>query len=71
MLLVASLINPLKLFYHKQMITEMTGGGADYCFECVGQAALVEEAYACCRKVYVTLRFIHIARIKFISKMPF
>ncbi|XP_015884103.3 alcohol dehydrogenase-like 7 [Ziziphus jujuba] len=33
-----------------QVITEMTGGGADYCFECVGQAALVQEAYACCRK---------------------
>ena len=29
----------------------MTGGGADYCFECVGLASLVHEAYACCRKV--------------------
>lgn len=34
-----------------QVITEMTGGGADYCFECVGSASLVQEAYACCRKV--------------------
>lgn len=51
MLFVASLINTLKLLYHEQVITEMTGGGADYCFECVGQAALVQEAYACCRKV--------------------
>ncbi|KAH7523438.1 hypothetical protein FEM48_Zijuj06G0010900 [Ziziphus jujuba var. spinosa] len=50
MLFVASLINTLKLLYHEQVITEMTGGGADYCFECVGQAALVQEAYACCRK---------------------
>ncbi|KAH6782782.1 Zinc-binding alcohol dehydrogenase family protein, partial [Perilla frutescens var. frutescens] len=33
-----------------QIINEMTGGGADYCFECVGMASLVEEAYACCRK---------------------
>ncbi|KAJ8762119.1 hypothetical protein K2173_007269 [Erythroxylum novogranatense] len=33
-----------------QVIIEMTGGGADYCFECVGGASLVEEAYACCRK---------------------
>ncbi|MBA0580530.1 hypothetical protein Gorai_022744 [Gossypium raimondii] len=28
----------------------MTGGGADYCFECVGLASLVQEAYASCRK---------------------
>ncbi|XP_042047276.1 alcohol dehydrogenase-like 7 isoform X3 [Salvia splendens] len=33
-----------------QMINEMTDGGADYCFECVGRSSLVEEAYACCRQ---------------------
>ncbi|XP_048226795.1 alcohol dehydrogenase-like 7 isoform X2 [Ricinus communis] len=33
-----------------QVINEMTGGGADYCFECVGLASLVREAYSCCRK---------------------
>uniref|UniRef100_A0A2P2KN10 Alcohol dehydrogenase-like 7 n=1 Tax=Rhizophora mucronata TaxID=61149 RepID=A0A2P2KN10_RHIMU len=33
-----------------QVVNEMTGGGADYCFECVGLATLVEQAYACCRK---------------------
>ncbi|CAN6682926.1 unnamed protein product [Malus baccata var. baccata] len=33
-----------------QVIIEMTGGGADYCFECVGLASLVQEAYACSRK---------------------
>jgi S-(hydroxymethyl)glutathione dehydrogenase/alcohol dehydrogenase len=33
-----------------QVINEMTNGGADYCFECVGLAALVHEAYACCRQ---------------------
>ncbi|KAJ7957944.1 putative Alcohol dehydrogenase [Quillaja saponaria] len=33
-----------------QVINEITGGGADYCFECVGMASLVEEAYASCRK---------------------
>ncbi|XP_010493867.1 PREDICTED: alcohol dehydrogenase-like 7 [Camelina sativa] len=31
------------------VINEMTGGGADYCFECVGSSSLVEEADACCR----------------------
>lgn len=30
---------------------EMTGCGADYCFECVGNASFVQEAYACCRMV--------------------
>ncbi|KAL0325959.1 UNVERIFIED_CONTAM: Alcohol dehydrogenase-like 7 [Sesamum radiatum] len=33
-----------------QIINEMTGGGADYCFECVGKSSLVEEAYASSRK---------------------
>ncbi|XP_062165329.1 alcohol dehydrogenase-like 7 [Alnus glutinosa] len=33
-----------------QMINEISGGGADYCFECVGLPSLVQEAYACCRK---------------------
>ncbi|XP_042989045.1 alcohol dehydrogenase-like 7 isoform X2 [Carya illinoinensis] len=33
-----------------QVIKETTGGGADYCFECVGLASLVQEAYASCRK---------------------
>ncbi|KAH9693696.1 Alcohol dehydrogenase-like 7 [Citrus sinensis] len=32
------------------IIIDMTDGGADYCFECVGLASLVQEAYACCRK---------------------
>lgn len=39
----------------EQVIIEMTDGGADYCFECVGMTSLVHEAYASCRKVYVTL----------------
>ncbi|XP_076925442.1 alcohol dehydrogenase-like 7 [Bidens hawaiensis] len=33
-----------------QVIMEMTGDGADYCFECVGLSSLVHEAYASCRK---------------------
>ncbi|KAG7536855.1 NAD(P)-binding domain superfamily [Arabidopsis suecica] len=33
-----------------EVINEMTGGGADYCFECVGSSSLVQEAYACCRQ---------------------
>ncbi|WJX38999.1 hypothetical protein P8452_26594 [Trifolium repens] len=33
-----------------QIIIEMTNGGADYCFECVGMTSLVHEAYASCRK---------------------
>uniref|UniRef100_A0A2N9FAW3 alcohol dehydrogenase n=1 Tax=Fagus sylvatica TaxID=28930 RepID=A0A2N9FAW3_FAGSY len=38
------------LYLIEQVINEITGGGADYCFECVGLASLVQEAYACCRK---------------------
>ncbi|XP_038885200.1 alcohol dehydrogenase-like 7 [Benincasa hispida] len=33
-----------------QVINGMTDGGADYCFECVGMASLVQEAFACCRQ---------------------
>ncbi|XP_076925440.1 alcohol dehydrogenase-like 7 [Bidens hawaiensis] len=33
-----------------QVIMEMTGGGVDYCFECVGMKSVVHEAYASCRK---------------------
>ncbi|XP_071733068.1 alcohol dehydrogenase-like 7 isoform X2 [Rutidosis leptorrhynchoides] len=33
-----------------QVIIEMTGGGADYCFECVGVTSLMQEAYASSRK---------------------
>ncbi|XP_058220597.1 alcohol dehydrogenase-like 7 [Rhododendron vialii] len=33
-----------------EVIMDITGGGADYCFECVGVASLVHEAFACCRK---------------------
>lgn len=33
-----------------QIIIEMTDGGADYCFECVGFTPLVHEAYAASRK---------------------
>lgn len=39
----------------KQFIKEMTGGGADYCFECVGMASVVHDAYASCREVHVKL----------------
>ncbi|KAL5557773.1 hypothetical protein UlMin_033984 [Ulmus minor] len=30
-----------------QVINEMTGGGADYCFECVGRSSLVEQGWHC------------------------
>lgn len=29
----------------------MTNGGADYCFECVGLASLMNDAFSCCRPV--------------------
>ncbi|KAM0950499.1 putative alcohol dehydrogenase [Dioscorea sansibarensis] len=33
-----------------QVISEMTGGGADYCFECIGLASLMQSAYESARK---------------------
>ncbi|KAG2692896.1 hypothetical protein I3760_08G073100 [Carya illinoinensis] len=45
-----------------QLINEMTGGGADYCFECIGVAALVKEAYACCRNGWGKTIVIGVAR---------
>lgn len=42
---------------YDQVINEMTDGGADYCFECVGLPSLVHEAYACCRQVLPKLFF--------------
>ncbi|XP_021756506.1 alcohol dehydrogenase-like 7 [Chenopodium quinoa] len=50
---VTDFINPNNCEDNKtisQIICEMTDGGADYCFECVGKATLVQEAYASCRK---------------------
>ncbi|XP_047178001.1 alcohol dehydrogenase-like 7, partial [Vigna umbellata] len=35
-----------------QIIMEMTDGGADYCFECVGKASLMEDAYASSRRAW-------------------
>ncbi|XP_057974342.1 alcohol dehydrogenase-like 7 [Malania oleifera] len=49
---VTELINPRDCGNKSssQVINEMTNGGADFCFECVGLASLVQEAFACCRK---------------------
>ncbi|XP_055835767.1 alcohol dehydrogenase-like 1 isoform X1 [Solanum dulcamara] len=33
-----------------QIIKEMTDGGADYCFECIGLASLMQEAFTSSRK---------------------
>ncbi|GAV83260.1 ADH_zinc_N domain-containing protein/ADH_N domain-containing protein [Cephalotus follicularis] len=32
-----------------EVIKELTNGGADYCFECIGLASLMIEAFHCCR----------------------
>lgn len=34
-----------------KVIKEMTGGGADYCFECIGLASVIEEAFSSSREV--------------------
>lgn len=52
--------------FFEQVINEMTNGGADYCFECVGMGTLVQEAYACCRKVFPHSFSIHNHQNKFL-----
>ncbi|KAH9617275.1 hypothetical protein KSS87_018146, partial [Heliosperma pusillum] len=42
--------NPKETASVSEVINNVTEGGADYCFECVGMSSLVEEAFACCRK---------------------
>lgn len=44
-------------FIVHQVIREMTGGGADYCFECVGLASLMSEAFKSSRRVIPLLLF--------------
>lgn len=36
-----------------QVIKEMTGGGADYCFECIGSTAVTAEAFSSSRMVRI------------------
>jgi threonine dehydrogenase-like Zn-dependent dehydrogenase len=38
-------------FLDNQVIKELTDGGADYCFECVGLASLMQEAFRSSREV--------------------
>ncbi|KAL9238112.1 hypothetical protein vseg_012583 [Gypsophila vaccaria] len=49
---VTDFVNPLTIGTKSvsEIINEMTKGGADYCFECVGMSSLVQQAFACCRK---------------------
>ncbi|KAM3231093.1 hypothetical protein ACQJBY_061325 [Aegilops geniculata] len=44
---VTDFVNPSKLGESplSQVIIEMTGGGADYCFECIGAASVMTEAF--------------------------
>ncbi|KAM1133048.1 hypothetical protein ACFX19_043052 [Malus domestica] len=51
LIILPSISSPF--FTCKQVIIEMTGGGADYCSECDGLASLVKEAYACIRKATI------------------
>lgn len=44
---VTDFVNPSKLGESSvsQVIIEMTGGGADYCFECIGAASVMTDAF--------------------------
>lgn len=41
-----------------QVIREMTGGGVDYCFECVGSVSVMVDAFNSSREVMVFCRSI-------------
>ncbi|KAK9112551.1 hypothetical protein Scep_020070 [Stephania cephalantha] len=60
---VTDFINPNDCESHKpvsEIIKEMTNGGADYCFECVGLASAVRQAFDSCRKGWGKVIFIGI-----------
>ena len=38
-----------------QVIKEITDGGADYCFECIGLASVMEDAFNSNREVLINL----------------
>lgn len=44
-----------KLLVNDQVIREMTDGGADYCFECIGLASLMQDAINSSRPVSLSL----------------
>ena len=37
--------------FDNQVIKELTNGGADYCFECIGMASVMQEAFRSSRQV--------------------
>lgn len=39
------------MWFDNQVIKELTNGGADYCFECVGLASSMEDAFRSSREV--------------------
>ena len=39
------------IYDHEQVIKDLTDGGADYCFECIGLASVMQEAFSSCREV--------------------
>ncbi|KAI3976378.1 hypothetical protein MKX01_021894 [Papaver californicum] len=48
-----------------EVIKEMTDGGADYCFECIGLASLMNDAFTSCRAVRIHLPVSHCCIICF------
>ncbi|CAL9773325.1 unnamed protein product [Musa acuminata subsp. burmannicoides] len=49
---VTDFVNPMDIgdrSISEVVIKEMTGGGADYCFECIGLASLMSDAFQSCR----------------------
>ena len=53
---IQSALTCAPFFPHQQVILEMTDGGADYCFECIGLAALMNDAFLSSREVRARTR---------------
>lgn len=55
---VTDFINPSELGESSvvEVIIKMTGGGADYCFECIGLASVMTDAFRSCKQVLPILQ---------------
>ncbi|KAH9292575.1 hypothetical protein KI387_042239, partial [Taxus chinensis] len=44
----------------QQVLVDMTDGGVDYSFECIGNVSMMRAALECCHKGHIEQRFIEV-----------
>ncbi len=65
-------LNPADVSNITATIIEMTNGGVDYCFECIGNVNTMRQALGCCHKGWGESIIIGVARAgQEISTRPF